>query len=136
MGRIAAILLGCLASGLAAGLGGAAVLMVQVDLREGSFGDDWLSGMMVFGSILSVIGLAASLTLGLAGHVLLTRLGRTGWAAYAALGALTGGLAGVLLGGLADRSLLVTAVAAGAFGALAFRAVVRPRAAPRLAPAA
>ena len=126
--RTAVLLAGCLAAALAAGLAGGATLMLMVSLREGSTAGGWLSGMMVFGAILAVYGLAASLTLGLLGHALLVRLGRTGWAGYLVAGAIAGGLTGLLFGGASDHPILITGLAAGVGGALAFRAVVGRRA--------
>ena len=127
MRRIAILLLGCLAASLAAGLSGAAILTSLVWLRDGEVAGDWLSAILVFGAILTVYGMAASVTLGMLAHVLLTRLRRTGWVAYLLAGLGAGALVGMLFGGPAEFAVFGTGLGAGAAGALAFRAVVWPR---------
>lgn len=127
MRRIAVLGLGCVAASLAAGLVGAAILTTFVQL-QGVPSGDWLSGMIVFGFILALYGMAASLTLGLLAHALLTRLDLAGWTAYLLAGLAAGALVGLLFGGLSEFAVLGAGLGAGAAGALAFRAIVRPSA--------
>ena len=127
MRRTAVLLLGCLAASLTAGLAGAAVIVCLMWVREGQFRGDVLSALLVFGFILTAYAAAASVTLGLSAHALLTRLGRTGRGAYLIAGLAAGVLVGLLFGGLRDPAIFATGLGAGAAGAMAFRAVVRPR---------
>ena len=131
--RIAVLFLGCLAASLAAGLTGAAILSSLIWLRDGEIAGNPLSGMLVFGAILTVYGMATSLTLGMLAHILLTQLRRTGWASYLLAGLGAGALVGMLFGGPTEFAVFGTALGAGATGALSFRAVVRPKVQPAAA---
>ncbi|MGV8930024.1 MAG: hypothetical protein ACOH1E_09735 [Brevundimonas sp.] len=125
MRRIAVLILGCLAAGMAAGLVGAAILMT-IWGSDGKSPTSWLGGLVVFSTIITLYGIVASLTLGMFAHALLTRLGRTTWLAYLLAGLTAGALGGLLFGGLGQIGFFGVGLGAGAAGALAFRAIVRP----------
>lgn len=129
MRRVVILVLGCLAASLAAGLVGATIFMALA--RTGSAtvleSGEWLGVMLVFGLIIATYGLVASFTLGLLAHTLLTRFRWTGWLPYMLVGLTAGALVGVMFGGAREITIFGTALGAGLAGALAFRAIVRPR---------
>tara|TARA_R110002051_G_scaffold319723_1_gene404100 strand:+ start:406 stop:816 length:411 start_codon:yes stop_codon:yes gene_type:complete len=120
---------GCLAASVAAGLVGAAVFVSLVQMQDPTVreGGEWLGLMMVFGLIISTYGVISSFTLGLLAHALLTRLHWTGWLSYMFVGLVAGALVGLLFGGAREFAIFGAAAGAGMAGALAFRAIVRPR---------
>jgi hypothetical protein len=127
MPRPLILLFAILAAGIAAGMAGAAAIVGWTAAQSEGFGDP-VSGLIVFGVILSLYGLCAAVVLGLPAHILLVRARRTGLIAYV----LTGGVAGALIGGLfalpasENAVLVLVGLLAGAAGGSTFHAVARP----------
>ncbi len=127
MPRPLVLLFAVLAAGIAAGLAGAAAIVGWTAARTEGFGDP-VSGLLVFGVILSLYGLVAALVLGLPAHMLLVRARRTGAIAHVLAGAGSGALIGGLftLAAPENAVLVLVGLLAGAAGGSTFHAVARP----------
>jgi len=131
MTRVLTLILAAMTSGILAGLVGSMTL--NAVLRTQGVEGDATSGFLVFGTLLSLYGLAAALVLGLPAHAVLSRMGRTRRGAYVLVGLVAGLLVGLLFSGLRPDGwmVLLTGLCAGAAGGFGFWMVARPDRRPR-----
>lgn len=125
MKRLAVLVAACLASALAAGLCGAAVLIGSVAMTLPA-GADWLGGLLVFAFIITLYGAIATVLLGLPAHLLLGRMGWTSLWAYILAGLIAGAGVALLLMSAGEPVIIAVSLVAGGSAATVFWWIARP----------
>lgn len=134
--RLLVLLRAVVASGLAAGVSGAAIAGPGLHVVSRYIVGDLPTALLLTSLVISVVGLIAAAVVGLPVHALLARMGRTQWGGYVLAGLIAGTALGLLcMGGDASQWFMAVAgVVSGTVGGFTFWWIVRPDRPPMDAP--